>query len=531
MRALALGLLLSLAVGGTSRDAAAQVAVGDSLWRLGRVDEAAAAYRKALEQDRNAVRANFRIAQTLAWSSNIDSALVLLRAARERVPDDPDLLFTEATYLSWARRFPESLLRFDSLIVAHPEPDFDYVRVARARVLSWDGRLREAEEGYREVLARQPEDRDARFGLGQVRAWSADLESAAEQFERLLADDPNEVRVLVALGQVRLWETRLASASRLADRAAAQDSGDADLRSLRQAIARQRGLRVDAGQYWSEDSDRNRNQWQTLAARTVVGDGMRLGASLGLLGATDPLRTARRVLGELSLGLPLGRGAATATLGARVLDPPPLTPGGPAPPSRTVLTGRVGLQQRVGAGLTLGAAFARWPFDEIAALVPLELDIDQWEVTADWRATGKLNFTGMLGGLGYSDGNRRTSWAARGTRRFARGVSLGAFVSGFAFAERNTRYFSPPGFVAAELTAGWSHDGPRWSAAVNGGLGGQRIDTLSIQSQWHLDGRVARQWGSRWALELVAGRSTSAAASAVGAYAYSTLGLNLRRTF
>jgi hypothetical protein len=57
------------------------------------------------------------------------------------------------------------------------------------------------------------------------------------------------------------------------------------------------------------------------------------------------------------------------------------------------------------------------------------------------------------------------------------------------------------------------------------------VDTLDVQDQWHADARVARTWATDWQVELRGGRSTSAAASAVGAYSYSTLGLSLRRTF
>jgi len=509
----------------------AQVAVGDSLWRLGRTDEAAVAYRKALEEDRNAVRANFRLSQLMAWSSNTDSALVLLRAARVRVPDDPDLLYTEATYLAWARRWADALVRYDSLVAAHPTNEFNYVRVARARTLSWAGRLAEAEAEYRDIISRDPMERDARFGLAQVRAWSADLDGAAAQYDALLAEDPNEVRVLIALAQVKLWQARYATAERLADRAAAQDSANADLAELRRALDAATAWRVDAGQFWSEDSDRNVNTWQTIGARTVIGDGLRIGASVGFLNATDPSRTSRRSMGELSLGMPLGRGTISASLGARALDPARLTPTGPAAPSRAVFTSRLSVQQRVAAGVTLGASVARWPFDEIAVLMPLALDVDQWEGTAEWRATSQLGVNAMYGGLDFSDGNRRRSWSVRGGYRLPRGFTVGALLNGFGYERRAPRYFSPPRFLSGEAAAGWARGTGTWSAGLSGGLGLQRVDTLATQNQWHVDGRLSRQWGSAWALELVGGRSTSAAASAVGAYSYTTLGLTLRRSF
>ena len=511
--------------------AAAQVAVGDSLWRLGRIDEAAAAYRKALDEDRLSVRANFRLAQTLAWGSNIDSALVLLRAARVRVPDDPDLLFTEATYLSWGKRWDEALVRFDSLALSHPASDFDYVRVARARTLSWAGRLAEAARGYAQVLGRDSTNRDALFGLAQLSAWSGDLGGAATRYAALLATDPTEVRALVGLGNVRLWQQDFGKARALAERAQASDSSNTEVRDLRRAVRTATAPRVELSHDWSEDTERNTNRWQRVTVRTTTRGGLRTSAALALLHATDPFRESRRTLAEGSLGLPFGRGSLTAFVGARRLSPAPLNVGDPAPKDRTVLSGRLTLQQRVWPTLTLYGTVSRWPFDEIASVTPLALDITQGDLAADWRATSTLTLNGALGTLGYSDGNTKRTWSARATQRAAKGFAVGAFVSGFTFETKRPRYFSPPAFIAGELTAGWSRESPAWVMSFGGGYGAQRVDTLAAQDQWHLDAVATRQWSNGWAVELHGGRSNSAAASAVGAYAYSTLGLSLRRIF
>ena len=163
--------------------------------------------------------------------------------------------------------------------------------------------------------------------------------------------------------------------------------------------------------------------------------------------------------------------------------------------------------------------------------MPVALDVDQWEGTASWRTTAQLQLSAMFGGLDFSDGNRRRSWSGRAAYRLPRGFTVGAFGTGFGYERRATRYFSPATFRAGEATAGWAREGTRWSGALSGGLGLQKIDSLATQGQWHLDGRISRQWGPTWAVELVGGTSTSAAASAVGAYDYTTLGLTLRRIF
>lgn len=531
MRRALLGLLTLLTLSTTARPVTAQVAVGDSLWQAGRIDEAAAAYRKALEGDRLSVRANFRLAQTLAWSSNIDSALVLLRAARVRVPDDLDLLYTEAIYLSWGKRYADAILRFDSVLVKQPGRESDYVRITRARTLSWAGRMPEAQQGYGEVLAADSANREARFGLAQVSAWSGDLDGAVRRYEGLLASEPTEVRSLVGLGNVRLWQQRPGDAKRLAERAWGADSANQEVKDLRLAVRNAYAPRVEVGSDYSEDSERNVNRWQAVRYNTTILNGWRGGLSFAQLAATDPFRTSRRSMVEGSLGLPVMKGSLTAVLGIRQLAPAALNPGDPAPSSRSVLSGRLTLIQRPVAALTVAASLARWPFDEIASITPLALDITQGDLSADWRATSTTTVWGSLGVLDWSDGNRKRTWGARATQRLPRGFAAGLYGTGFAFDFKAPRYFSPPTFSTGEAFVNWSHEGPRWTMALGGGVGLQKVDTLAVQDQWHAEARLSRQWTNGWGVELHGGHSTSAAASAVGAYAYSTAGLSIRRTF
>ncbi len=523
---------------------AAQVAVGDSLWQLGRIDEAAQAYRRALLDDRNSVRANFRVAQalialaspadTMARNRNIDSALVLLRTARSRAPEDVELILTEAMYLSWIQRWDEALARYDSVIVARPGVASVEARVARARVLSWAGQLGEARRGYEAARQLAPEDRDARFGLAQVGAWSGDLEGAARTYEALLLETPGDLQTLVALGTVRLWQGRVRTAGQIADRAAQRASENAEVRALIENIRVQRVTKLDGATFWSEDSERNVNRWQTVGWRQLAGDGIRLGATAGFLEATDPLRRATRGMAEATIAFPIPRGTLSAALGARSITPAQ-PPGTPSIAARQVLTGRGTASIRVVPTLTLTAAAARWPFDEVAVVTPLALDITQGDLTAEWRPRPTVSVSGTTGQFTYSDGNRRANWGARASVRVTPNLSLGGFATGFGFQRPNrpgfsNGYFSPETFSSAEATATWGREGTRWNAGLSGGLGVQRVDAAA-QSQWHADARLARRIGAHWQLEAFAGKSTSAAASAVGAYAYSTASLTLRRAF
>jgi tetratricopeptide (TPR) repeat protein len=506
----------------------AQTAVGDSLWSAGRVNEAREAYEREITQDRLAVRANFRIAQTLAWRSNIDSALVLLRTARIRVPDDPDVRLFEATYLAWGRRFDESLPRFDSVSTAYPDSAYDYIRIAHARALAWSGRFNEARVLYEAILRRNPTERDAQFGLAQVSSWTGDVRTATRAYEALLKDDPDEPRVLIALASLKHRQGRSGTAQQLLVRSALRAPNDPEAATLRDLIRASAGPNFAVEQHYSDDSDGNANQWVTSSVRTSVGN-MRSVLTLGSLAARDPARDSRRRLVEGTLSAPLGSTILAAMLGVRQLSPAWRdTPGGTTERERQVMTWRVSAAVPVSRQLSATFGAAHWPVDEIATLLGGSLDVDQQDVSIQWRPTTRLSVIATGNRLAYSDTNERLLGSLRLTYPLGKGFSVGAYGIGFNFAERSRRYFSPRAFRSAEATAVWAHEQAAWSASVSGGLGGQRVNPdRPIQTQWHAEARLTRRLTRALSVEAFGGRNTSAAASAVGAYRYDLLGIGL----
>jgi tetratricopeptide (TPR) repeat protein len=508
-----------------------QLALGDSLWAAGKLAEAAEAYTKALAEDRLLVRPNIRLARTLAWAQKTDSALVLLRNARERVPDDPDVRYSEALYLSWARRFDDALLRYDSLIVL--APDLDYVRVGRARTLSWAGRLDESERAYREIVARKPEDkdalRDAEFGLAQVTAWKGSLSSSARRFNDLLADDPGDPRALQGLSSVRTWQGRPRTSIILLQRALERDSTNGEIKVLLETARINASPASEIEYHYSDDSDGNVNNWITASQATFLAEQVRGAINVSLVQAGDPSRNATRTQGEATIAWILDDLRLGGGIGVRGFNVGTIGASGPQPGDRTEFTVRADASMRLPYNSSVGVGVSRAPVDDVAGLIAKSLDVSVLDLNGDITPRAGLNVALGLNLGAYSDGNHRVGATLRASQRLPARFNVGVIARNLQFDVKAGGYFSPRRFSLYELQGGWEHENEQWAGGIGAGLGTQSIDpALPWQDEYHVDGRIARRWKNGNQVALTGEISTSAASSAVGAYRYRTLGVSAK---
>ena len=507
----------------------AQVALGDSLWDAGRLPEAAAAYTRALAEDRHSVRANLRLARTLAWASHTDSALVLLRNARERAPDDFDIQYAEALYLSWARRFDEALVRYDSMLARHP--GVDYLRVGRARTLSWASRFDESERAYRELLARPPTDkeaaRDAELGLVQLTSWTGALSAAARRYDALLAADPGDPRALQGLAAVRNWQGRPRAAIVLLERALQRDSTNGELRVL---LATARTAAAPTAEFearWSDDSDGDQNVWWTGSQAAFLSDRVRGGVNVGQLQARDAGRHSQRLHGEATIAVTLDDVRFGGALGVRALNVGTLGMSSAELGDRTAVTARVSAAVRLPGNARVGVGVSHAPLDEVAGLIARAIDVTSFDVNGDYTPRRGLNVALALNALQITDGNQRTSVTLRASQRLPARFSIGALARDMRFAATRPGYFSPGRFSLYELQGGWERENERWAGSLGGGYGTQSIDPAKPwQDEYHADARIAARWKNGNTVALTGEISTSAASSVVGAYRYRTVGLS-----
>lgn len=479
---------LGMTVGGfpLATPSAAQTPVADSLWGAGNFAGARAAYLASLHHNPGNVRALYRLAVLASWDGRVDSALALLRDAREVEPGEPDVRLYEARMYAWKGDYPGSIIRYDSL------------------------------------LRERPDNRDARFGRAQARAWSGRYQEADREFRALADANPRDTEALVALAQLRQWQGRPGEAERYATRALAVAPGDRTAREVRAQVRALRRPRLEVGLGYSHDSDRNTAWWQTVTTSFLAAPGLRTFGSAGAMELSDPVQHGTRLSGEAGATYGTGNLSLTGALGARRLSNRFGT-------DRSLGTWRAGASYRVSAGAGFGLGYARYSFDETAFLAGNRIDIDEISADGDAELTPTLSL-GVGAGIGFvSDNNERRSAVLALTQRVARRFTVGVYGRALGYDRKGSGYFAPDRFLVGEARGSYTYGFRRWEAKLSGGLGAQQVGRSGrAQSEWHAEARVARRWSVSNEVALSGGFSNSAVSSTTGAFRYYTGALSVR---
>ncbi len=499
---------------------AAQQREADEAWIQGRYQAARAGYERMLKRDPKAAHALLRLGILLSWNGKLDSSLVLIARARTSDPRDVEMRLTHARVRAWNQQYEAALSLYDSLLA--DRPGLREAELGRAQTLSWAGRLKEAELIYRRMIAKNPYDREGRLGQAQLSAWRGDLKAAEQAYRAILAQNPRDADALAGLGYVHHWQGREAEALRQARAALAVDSTHRGARTLRRTIREATRAALEATAAWSNDSDRNTNFWQTLAASAPIGGGVEVFGSVNALEASDPVRDGTRLGGEAGLAVSRGRIRLSGAAGARRIIPEVAA-------SRTEATyrGRLGYRPAAALGFSLG--YSRAPFDEIASLMERALNLELLEAGIDARPFRGFTIYAAGSELWLSDGNNRTGFLAGLSQKFTRHFSVGLFGRTLSYERRGVGYFSPDRFSVLEATASYSVETDTWTGSLGGGLGAQQVgESGAAQSEWHAEGRLGRRWGEGNRVELFGLVTNSAVSSTTGAFRYRSAGLTVR---
>lgn len=199
-----------------------------------------------------------------------------------------DPLNSRATFrlgqLLQRRHRNESERLFRSYIRLEPGDPWGYI--ALAEFLGRQGRYNEALKLSAEALRRAPQERDAALVQARLLARSGRTDRAIQAYEDWLGNHPGDVEVSRELASQYQRAGRTGSARSALERAAGNTPDEETAERLR-SLARATAPALDPLFSFSRDSDGNTKLRTVLGSDFTVGDGTRLGLSVGRTQISD----------------------------------------------------------------------------------------------------------------------------------------------------------------------------------------------------------------------------------------------------
>lgn len=223
--------------------------------------------------------------------------LILRFTAMAQAPGDD--WRTEIRRACEARRWEDALNVAEREIALHPT-DMD-IRAWRARILSWSGKLAEAERELTEILKTVPQDADDWMELSNVYAKQGRAKDALNAIDRAVDLDPKRADLRSARGRILRLTGNSNEARFEFQRALALDSGSQEARSGLLSLEERpkHELRFGADNDLLSFADSNRNQWVSLVSRWTPHWTTSAAGSFYQRGGTDAANFVGSVTGTL----------------------------------------------------------------------------------------------------------------------------------------------------------------------------------------------------------------------------------------
>ncbi len=190
--------LLWEAAGLAPRDADIQQRLGESLERIGALDAAIDAYRRASAARPDFTRADNSLTLALAKAGRGAEAVERARARVAEAPGDAERHFTLGLAQS-EQDVDEAIRTFERVITMRPEHALAHYNLAL--VLKRVDRAREAIAALQRALAIQPRA-EAQFALGTLYFHQGDFDRAIAALRAAIAAEPRLVDAHITLGSV-----------------------------------------------------------------------------------------------------------------------------------------------------------------------------------------------------------------------------------------------------------------------------------------------------------------------------------------
>jgi superkiller protein 3 len=220
----------AVAAGATSADA--HEARGEALLALGRNDEAASEFRKAMELDPKMNVARVRLASALLAQGQATQAVAEARKASEA-----DAKSAQAFAVLGLAILAENKANWSDAIAQAQNGRFlnekdPWVQVAVGKVFEGGDNLDQAAQAYKKALETDPAYTPARAALLSVQVRKGDTEAALVEAQKLAAEMPQSGDIQLELGRLLLRKGDFATATPALEKAVAAAPGSAEAHAL-----------------------------------------------------------------------------------------------------------------------------------------------------------------------------------------------------------------------------------------------------------------------------------------------------------
>lgn len=185
---------------------------GKELSQEGKLEEAIAFYRKAIELQPDSPDIHYNLGQTLAQQSLWDEAIFCYKRAIELNPGFWKFYLSLGESLVKKSLFEEAVSSYKNAI--QRKPDFPWTYYSLGNVLVEQNLLDEAIACYQKAIALHPPARCFWFylALGNAQTKQGKLQEAVSSYQVALSLNPQEARVHSALGDVLFRQGKLEEA-------------------------------------------------------------------------------------------------------------------------------------------------------------------------------------------------------------------------------------------------------------------------------------------------------------------------------
>jgi len=184
--------------------AAEQLKLGVECARQGRLEDAVACFRQAVELDPGCAEAHNNLANALRERGRFEEALLHLNRALECKPDLPEAQLNLAVVLEARGELEEAAALLDEFLQRHPDHALALNNLGS--VLKKLGRLQQARHCLEGALARDPRFAQAHNNLGAVLEQLGLWDQAEQCYQQALRWNPHSAEAHLNLGM--LWLLR-----------------------------------------------------------------------------------------------------------------------------------------------------------------------------------------------------------------------------------------------------------------------------------------------------------------------------------